>query len=172
MTHSALDPLSSEPPTSDPPVAGPPGLVPMTRILCDVGALVSLGPAPRGERRYVPLRGGLVAGPELNGRVVEGGVDWQLQRADGVLEIEAHYVLRLHDGALVEVVSSGLRHGPAEVMARLARGERVPGDAYFFRTAIRFTTGAGAWRHLNTTMAVASGMREAQRVVLDLFRLT
>ncbi|MGI4778172.1 MAG: DUF3237 domain-containing protein [Janthinobacterium lividum] len=150
----------------------PPVLVPMTRIVCEVGSLVSLGATPRGERRYVPLGGGTVQGPELNGRLMEGGVDWQLNRADGVLEIEAHYVLRLDDGALVEVDSSGLRHGPAEVMARLARGEPVPGEAYFFRTLIRFTTGAGRWQHLNATMAIARGTREAARVLLDVYRLT
>jgi hypothetical protein len=154
------------------PFPAPPGLLPMTRIVCNVDALVNLGPTPRGERRYVALRGGSVTGPELNGRVVDGGVDWQLHRADGVLEIEAHYVLCLDDGALVEVASSGLRHGPAEVMARLARGEQVPGDAYFFRTLIRFTTSAPSWLHLNATMAIARGTREAQRVVLDVHRLT
>ena len=150
---------------------GPPALTPMTRIVCEVGPLVSLGNAPRGERRYVPLGGGTVCGPELNGTLVEGGVDWQLQRTDGVLEIEAHYVLRLEDGALVEVTSSGLRHGPAEIMARLASGEAVPSDAYFFRTLIRFTTGAAGWAHLNAVMAIARGAREAHRVVLDLYRL-
>ncbi|MGF6527842.1 DUF3237 domain-containing protein [Variovorax sp. PvP013] len=149
-----------------------PALVPMTRIVCEVGALVTLGMAPRGERRYVPLGGGTVQGQELNGSLVEGGVDWQLNRADGVLEIEAHYVLRLDDDALVEVHSSGLRHGPAEVMARLGRGEAVPGDAYFFRTLIRFTTGAERWSHLNATMAIARGTREASRVLLDVYRLT
>ncbi|HSU22092.1 DUF3237 domain-containing protein (plasmid) [Comamonadaceae bacterium OTU4NAUVB1] len=149
-----------------------PALVPMTRIVCEVGALTSLGASPRGERRYVPLGGGTVRGAELNGRLVEGGVDWQLNRADGVLEIEAHYVLRLDDGALVEVRSSGLRHGPAEVMARLGRGEAVAGDAYFFRTLIRFTTGAARWAHLNATMAIARGTREASRVLLDVYRLT
>jgi hypothetical protein len=57
-------------------------------------------------------------------------------------------------------------------MARLARGEQVPGDAYFFRTLIRFTTSAPSWLHLNATMAIARGTREAQRVVLDVHRLT
>ena len=53
----------------------PPALVPMTQIRCEVGALVTLGAAPLGERRYVPLGGGSVSGPELNGTLVEGGVD-------------------------------------------------------------------------------------------------
>ncbi|MFN3415931.1 MAG: DUF3237 domain-containing protein [Caldimonas sp.] len=149
-----------------------PTLVPMACIRCEVGPLVTLGPGPTGERRYVPLGGGTVRGPELNGRVVEGGVDWQLSRADGVLEIAAHYALRLDDGSLVEVRSEGLRHGPAAVMARLASGEPVAPHEYFFRTLMRFTTGAPAWAHLNAVMAVASGQRHVHQVVLDVFRLT
>ena len=149
-----------------------PALVPLCRITCEVDALVTLGSAPGGERRYVPLGGGTVVGPELNGELIPGGVDWQLLRADGVLEIAAHYVLRLTDGSLVEVQSNGLRHGPPDVMARLARGEAVAPQDYFFRTLVRFTTGAPAWAHLNKAMAIAVGQREARRVVLDLYKLT
>jgi hypothetical protein len=149
-----------------------PALVPLCRITCEVDALVTLGSAPGGERRYVPLGGGTVVGPELNGALIPGGVDWQLLRADGVLEIAAHYVLRLTDGSLVEVQSTGLRHGPPDVMARLARGEAVAPQDYFFRTLVCFTTGAPAWAHLNKAMAIAVGQREARRVVLDLYKLT
>ena len=150
----------------------PPRLLPMTHIDCEVGALVSLGAGPCGERRYVSLGGGTVRGPELDGTLVEGGVDWQVARPDGVLEIAAHYVIRADDGALIEVQSNGLRHGPADVMARLARGEAVARDAYFFRTLVRFTTGAPAWLHLNKVLALAVGEREASRVRLDLYRIT
>lgn len=148
-----------------------PALLPMTEVVCEVGALVSLGAAPQGERRYVPLAGGSVSGPELNGTIVEGGVDWQLQRGDGVLEIDAHYVVRTDDGALVEIRSTGLRHGPPAVMARLAAGEPVGADEYFFRTVVRFTTGAPAWAHLNKVIALACGEREARRVRLRLYRI-
>jgi len=150
----------------------PPALVPMTHIRCEVGALVTLGPLAQGERRYVPLGSGTVQGPELNGKLVEGGVDWQLNRSDGVLEIAAHYVIRTDDGALVEVQSNGLRHGPPEVMARLARGEPVPPHEYFFRTLMRFATGAPQWSHLNRTMAISAGRREARAVLLDVYRIT
>jgi hypothetical protein len=149
----------------------PPALLPMTQVRCEVGALVSLGPAKHGERRYVPLGGGTVRGPELNGTLVEGGIDWQVLRADGVLEIAAHYVIRADDGGLIEVQSDGLRHGPAAVMAALARGEDVPREAYFFRTLVRFTTGAPAWTHLNKTLALAVGQRQASTVLLDFYRI-
>jgi hypothetical protein len=144
----------------------------MARIHCEVGGLVTLGPTPHGERRYVPLGGGTVAGPELNGSVVAGGVDWQLNRSDGALEIAAHYVIRSEDGALIEVRSDGLRHGPPEVMARLARGESVPRELYFFRTLMRFATGAPQWAHLNKVMALAVGERQSSQVVLEVYRIT
>jgi len=150
----------------------PPALVPLTQIRCEVGALVSLGQAKHGERRYVPLLGGTAQGPELNGRIVEGGVDWQVNRADGVLDIAAHYVIRTDDGALVEVQSDGMRHGAPEVMVRLARGEPVAGRDYFFRTLMRFTTGAQQWLHLNKVMALAVGERQAGLVLLDVYRIT
>lgn len=156
--------------TSPSPVFPPATL--LCRIRCDVGPLVSLGPAPLGERRCVPLLGGIVTGPAFHGSVLPGGVDWQVARADGVLEIDARYVLVLHDGALVEVESRGLRHGPAQVMQQLAAGEPVPPDAYFFRTAMRFTTGAPAWQQLNRTMAVGVASRHAGCVVIDVFQLS
>lgn len=162
-----MPPLFPSPSPSPPP----PALLPMTRVVCEVAALETLGPAPQGERRFVPLGGGTVEGPELNGRLVEGGVDWQWQRSDGVLEIAAHYVIRADDGGLIEVRSDGLRHGPAEVMQRLARGEEVDPGEYFFRTLVRFTTGAPAWLHLNRVMALAVGRREARRVILDFYRI-
>ncbi len=73
------------------PATQPPALLPLTRIECDVGPLVSLGGlAKHGERRYVVLGAGQARGPELNGSLVEGGIDWQVQRADSATEISAH----------------------------------------------------------------------------------
>ena len=150
----------------------PPPWLPMTRLCIHVAPLVSLGTVPGGERRFVSLGSGTAQGPELSGTVVEGGIDWQTLRNDGVLEISAHYVIRCDDGALVEATSQGLRHGPAEVMAQLARGEAVPREAYFFRTLMRFQTGAPAWLHLNRVMAIAVGERHANEVQLDVYRVT
>ena len=65
-----------------------------------------------------------------------------------------------------------MRHAPPDVMARLARGDAVARDEYFFRTLMRFQTGAPAWTHLNKVMAIAVGQREARLVVLDVYRIT
>ena len=127
---------------------------------------------PRGRRAALcAARRQQRRGPELNGSLVEGDVDWQVQRADGATDISAHCVIRTTDGTLVEVQSDGVRHGPPEVMARLVRGEPTARDAYFFRTLMRFTTGHPAWLHLNKVMALAAGQREQQRVLLDVWRV-
>jgi hypothetical protein len=144
----------------------------MGRVICQVGPVVSLGgPARHGERRFVRIGAGSVSGPELEGTLVEGGVDWQVQRSDGVTDISAHYVIRGADGALIEVQSDGIRHGPPEVMSRLARGEDVLRSAYYFRTSVRFTTGHPAWLHLNRIVALSVGQREPSRVLLEFWRV-
>jgi len=151
--------------------ADAPLLTYLTQVRCDVEAVLSLGAAPMGERRVVPLLGGEVEGPALNGRILPGGTDWQWNRADGALEIAAHYVIETPEGARIEVQSNGLRHGPPEVLARLARGEPVAPHEYFFRTLMRFTTGHPQHEHLNRVMALARGRREARRVILDVWQV-
>jgi hypothetical protein len=139
-------------------------------LQADVGELMTMGPAPLGERRVVYIRGGSFAGPQLRGEVV-GGADWQIARSDGVLELDARYAIKEAGGGLVEVRSQGYRHGPADVLARLARGEEVDPASYFFRTIMRFTTGAPELAWLNKTIAVATAERKAKRVELKAWRL-
>jgi Protein of unknown function (DUF3237) len=137
----------------------------------EVGEVVSLGDAPYGERRVVNILGGTVDGPDLKGLIVPGGADWQIVRNDGVVDIDAHYSLLLDDGARVEIVSSGMRHGPGDVLQRLGRGESVDPSEYFFRTFIRFQTGAPRLARLNRTMAVAIGARRNASVELTVYRV-
>ena len=67
--------------------------------------------------------------------------------------------LRTDDGALVSMRSFGLRHGPADVMAAIARGEAVDAAAYYFRTTPRFETAHPAYAFLNHLVTVATGDR-------------
>jgi Protein of unknown function (DUF3237) len=139
-------------------------------LQAEVGELVSMGPAPLGERRVVYIQGGSFTGPQMRGDVI-GGADWQIARSDGVLELDARYALKEARGGLVQVVSQGFRHGPPDVMARLARGEDVSPGEYFFRTVMRFETGAPELAWLNKVIAVASAERKARRVELNAWRL-
>lgn len=141
-------------------------------LAVEVGEIISLGATPTGERRVVPISGGSFDSAEgWHGRVLPGGADWQLLRSDGVLEVDARYVLQDSRGQRVQVVSQGLRHGPPEVIAALARGETVDASRYYFRTAMRFETAAAELQHLNVVVAVGTGAREPRLVRLSVFAL-
>ena len=129
------------------------------------------GATPYGERRVVGIGGGTVTGPRLNGRVLPGGADWQIIRADGVTDIEARYTVESSDGGLIIVNSVGLRHGPPDVIEKLGRGEPVDPSLYYFRTLMRFETAQPNLRWLNTILALARGERRARAVRLEVFEV-
>ena len=130
-----------------------------TRLLMmlhvNVATPQNIGAVPHGTRRTAPLSGGDFQGPRLRGTVLPGGsADWLLLRADGVLEMDLRVTLRTDDGALISMKSFGLRHGPPEVMAAIARGETVDPATYYFRTTPRFETAAPKYAFLNRLLAV------------------
>jgi Protein of unknown function (DUF3237) len=120
-----------------------------------------IGAAPHGTRITSPITEGHFEGPRLRGRVLAGGGDWTLLRADGVLELDFRVTLETDDGALIHMTSFGLRHGPPEVIAALGRGESVDPSTYYFRTTPRFETGHPQYAFLNRLLAVSSGDRRA-----------
>ncbi len=132
-----------------------------------------VGPAPLGLRRIVPITGGSVSGPRLNGRVVPGGADWQFVRNDGVLVVEAKYTLESHDGVLIMVTNRGLRHGPAAVIEKLARGEAVDPKDYYFRTAAEFEAPvASAYAWLNRAIFIGVAERTAKAAIIRFHEVT
>jgi hypothetical protein len=126
-----------------------------------VAPLQKLGAVPHGTRVYAPITSGTFDGPRLRGKVLTGAGDWTLLRSDGVLELDLRITLETDDGALIALRSSGLRHGPPEVLAALARGESVDPSQYYFRTAMQFETSAPQYAFLNRLIAVSSGDRRA-----------
>jgi len=93
-----------------------------------VGAVQKLGAVPHGTRLTAPIRDGTFECPRLRGKVLPGSGDWTLLRGDGVLELDLRVTLETDDGALIHMTSFGLRHGPPDVIAAIARGERVDPD--------------------------------------------
>jgi len=144
---------------------------PIFTIQCELDGIMSLGQTPLGERRIINILGGPVMGTKLNGRILPGGADWQLIRADGTADIQARYTIETDAGARILVSSEGLRHGPADVMAKLARGENVDPALYYFRTLMRFETGDPAVDWMNRILAIAHGRREARAVKLDVYEV-
>jgi hypothetical protein len=127
-----------------------------------VASAQKIGRVPQGTRVTAPIASGRFEGPRLRGKVLPGGGDWTLLREDGVLELDLRLTLETDDGALIHLTSFGLRHGPPEVIATLARGENVDPSNYYFRTTPRFETGHPKYTFLNRLLAVSSGDRRPE----------
>jgi hypothetical protein len=67
-----------------------------------------IGDTPLGRRQRVPITGGVFSGPGLSGKVLPGGADWQLVRADGSLTIEADYMIETDDHVQIHVRNVGV----------------------------------------------------------------
>jgi hypothetical protein len=144
---------------------------PIFVISSPLGDIQKLGDTPYGERRIINIMGGTVAGERLSGKVLPGGADWQIVRADGVVHLQARYTIETDSGGLVMVDAEGYRHGPPEVMARLARDESVDQKLYYFRTFMRFETAdlKSAW--LNRVLAIGYGARMNRAVRIEVFEV-
>jgi hypothetical protein len=135
-----------------------------------LGQLLDLGDTGRGRRRIAPLTGGTFAGPEMNGTLVAGvSADWQTVLPDGTTLGDIRYTLRTDDDELLSVQSRGVRHGSAEVLARLARGEDVDPGEYTFRTSTLIETAAPHLDWLNKGIFIAVGGRQPSGVVYETY---
>jgi hypothetical protein len=110
------------------------------RVQCDAARVIGNG--KHGRRVVIPIVGGTFEGPRIRGEVLPGGADWQVFRADGIMELEALYTLRADDGALVSVRNRGLTCLRPEALS----AADLPGP--YVRTVPEFeaaTDGPHAW---------------------------
>jgi hypothetical protein len=151
------------------------GVQPDLRHLCDidvdVGPIRDLGPTPHGRRRIIDIRGGTVRGKRLDAEIVPGGFDWQYVRSDGVIELEARYSIRTRDGVEIAIVNRGLRRAPADVLARLARGQIVDPALVYFRTVPTFEAPDGPYAWLNLSIFIGTAARLPDRVQIKVFEV-
>ncbi len=149
-------------------VLQPPVVRPFCTLEVELAPVLDLGGGRTGQRRVVPVVGGRVTG-RISGTILDVGADWQTVGADGVAELDARYAFRTDDGALVEIVNTGTRHGPPDVMARLAAGEPTPPEQYSMRSVARLESGHPDYRWLNRMVFVGTGARNGAAVQVDLY---
>jgi uncharacterized protein DUF3237 len=147
-----------------------PSLTRVYRLEATVGEPLDLGDVGQGRRRIVPLTSGTFAGPELNGTLLPGtSADWQVVLPDGTAVGDIRYTLQTDGGDLLYVQSRGLRHGSAEVLARLARDEDVDASEYTFRTSTRIEAAAPELAWLNKGVFISVGGRRPGAVVYETY---
>ncbi|MDH7971520.1 DUF3237 domain-containing protein [Sphingomonas sp. AR_OL41] len=137
-----------------------------------LGEAIPIGQTYDGTRRIIPIFSGPVEGPNIRGSLLGQGADWQVTRADGVTVADATYAIETDDGVVIQIRNRGLRHGPAEVMQRLARGEDVDPAEYYFRTVPEFIAPVGKYDWLNRSIFVCAGARYALGIKLWVWRVT
>ena len=141
------------------------------RLEVELGPIREMGAGRAGYRRIIPIIGGIVSGARLSGRILNLGADWQTLFENGVAELDTRYAFETDDGALIEIINYGYRHGPAEVLAEIARGEDVSPEDYYMRTHARLETGDPRYEWVNRTLFVCKGHRQESKVLMDLFAL-
>jgi hypothetical protein len=176
VSVSPLEPHPNDPPGAPPqdPATGPrlpdPRLTRVYRLQANLGEPLDLGDVTQGHRRIVPLTGGTFTGPELNGRLLPGASgDWQILLADGTALGDIRYTLQTDGGDLLYVRSRSIRHGRAEVLARLSRGEDVDAREYVFRASTQIETAARQLDWLNKGVFVSVGGRQATGVIYETY---
>jgi uncharacterized protein DUF3237 len=151
--------------------AAPPRLTFTMELRVEVAAPVEVGDIAAGRRRIVAIRGGTFEGPELRGRVREGGADWQIVRHDGVAELDTRYALETDRGELIYIQNAGLRHAAPAIAAKLLAGEAVDPSLVYFRTVPRFETAAPRLLWLGRHVFVGTGERHPDLVVIRVWRV-
>jgi hypothetical protein len=147
-----------------------PRLTKIFRLEVSLGEALDVGNVAQGRRRIVPLSGGTFAGPELNGTLVPGSsADWQIVLPDGTALGDIRYTLQTDHGDLLYVRSHGVRHGSAEVLARLARGEDVDASDYVFRTSTQIETAGHDLDWLNKGVFISVAGRQSGGVIYEVY---
>ncbi len=138
-------------------------------IHVEIAEPVDMGFGTTGRRRIIPILGGTVKGPKLNGRILPGGADFQILQRDGFTELQARYMIELEDGARIYVENNGMRDAPEDVMKRLIAGEVVDPALIYFRAAPRFEAPPGPHEWLTRKLFVCSAARYPDSVQLRFY---
>ena len=126
------------------------------------------GPLPGGDQQgYTSVgAGGTVEGPLLNGKLVDySGADWPNVRPDGVVELNAHYVIEAEDGTRIYIRNLGYVHGPLRAPGQAESDP--PAIPAYFRCTPYFKVQTGPHDWLNRTVIVGIGKRFPQKTPQD-----
>ncbi len=149
---------------------------PLLEHVCDlavtIAAPVEVGQTPAGLRRMIPITGGAVQGPRLNGKVLPGGADFQLILNGGTqAHLDARYVIELEDGTRVFVQNTALRVASLENSQRIMRGEPVNPSDIYFRCQPKLEAADEKWAWLAESQFIGNGRRAPDGVFLSFYRV-
>lgn len=129
-----------------------------------LGEVYTVGDTPHGRRVVIPITGGTFEGPRLKGRILPGGADYQLAKADGSrTELEAIYSIQDDDGTYIHVRNRGI----------IATGKDEQGQpSFYFRAAPQFEApadGPHAWLNNALFMCAPEWSAEFKGIILNVW---
>ena len=149
----------------------PPRLTFAFELRARVGNPIEVGQVTHGRRRIVPIEGGTVKGPQLNGTVPAGGADWQTIQADGFTELDTRYTIQTDKKELIYVQNAGIRTAAPDVMQKLLAGQTVDPNLVYFRTQPKFETSAASLQWLTKSLFIGVGERYPNEVVIRFYKV-
>jgi hypothetical protein len=133
---------------------------------------IIVGETPHGTRRIIPIVGGTFEGPKMKGEILDGGADWQIVRKDGVSELEAHYQIKTDDGIVIYIKNVGLRVATPEIAAKIAKGEVVSPNDYYFRAVPKFDAPISSkYEWMNNAIFICRGIRNPDSVSILVWKV-
>lgn len=131
-----------------------------------------------GDRRFIPISGGEVTGPKLQGRILPGGGDWNLVREDGTVEVWARYTIETANGVKIGVTNKGIGRASRAQMAGVfgptpASHSGGGGAAWYTRTCPEFEVRPGEhdWLLKSLFVGVLLPPTRPGQVVIDMYEI-
>jgi hypothetical protein len=150
----------------------PPKLEHLCDLAVTIAAPVEVGQTPAGLRRMIPITGGTVTGPRVNGKVLAGGADFQLILGGGTqAHLDARYVIELGDGSRVFVQNTALRVASLENSQRIMNGQPVNPDEVYFRCQPKLEATTPEWAWLSESQFIGVGRRAPDGVFMSFYRV-
>lgn len=149
-----------------------PGFEYIATLEIAVGAPVEVG----AGHRMIPVLGGKVHGPRLNGTILPGGADWQRQEAGDMLRIGGRWVMETDDHVRVQVETPGIRRASirrasSRAMSGLQAGHDVDSTQVYFRLTLNFIVEHESYEWLRQTIFIGLGTKRPQGVEIEVFAL-
>ncbi len=135
----------------------------------EAGKVVGLN--SRGIRRIIPIAGGTITGPLLNGKILAAGADFQIIVSETSADLDARYMIELDSGEHIFVQNHALRRGSAENIAKLVRGEPADPAEIYFRCVPTFEVSSLSLQWMTESIFLGTGARFPGHVFISIYKV-
>ena len=134
-----------------------------------------LGPSQRfGTKILAPFKGGVIKGPNLDGRILPGGGDWLTICPKGICHLDVRITIETGDKTLIFMSGNGrrvLEPALAESLETFDEWAALDPSSYYLRLAPIFETNGSQYQRLNGIVSVGVGRFTSDGIAFDLHEI-